>query len=125
MNKLRILEFLQNVQVSIVLKDRLIGTYSSNTVIDISKYDSRDTNKYLPVALSNSEPDTTVGGYSEHDNGWRNGYGHAGFTFIAPSVTIKDDKLYLSVGSCTGFGGWRDGVWSKSANNLVNLYYIG
>ena len=98
----------------------LIGTYTSNTTINVSSYNASSTSEFLAVASSGSA------GY----NGIIAAYGSAQIlyntiTFTSPTLSLSGDTLTVTVAKISGTHTWHDGSASGSANISTKVYYVG
>lgn len=100
---------------------KLVGTYNSNTSINISTYEHKDTNHFVAVCRSNgSASGTAVNNYQIYSRQ------HCDVSFTKPSISIRGNTLNLTV--ATLYGDAYVEAYSHataSATITTALYYLG
>ena len=100
---------------------KLVGTYSSDTTINVSAYGAKSANEFLLVPSQNAS-----GSY----NGWVGDVTspHSSTTYTNFSLSLNGNTLRLSVPKVTTqVRGGHSGMWAGDINFNVpcNLYYVG
>ena len=103
----------------------LIGTYSSDTSINVSAYNPTSASQFLLVPTSKSEISTSPGNSYNTPQVW-------GFaSMIDGSLSLSENTLTISLPTLkvrAGFGDGADYLWKTSQNTASipsKVYYIG
>lgn len=98
-----------------------IGTYSANTSIDVSAYGASSASQFLAV-MKSLPWDAIVNWQHGVANNWENAW--CGVT--APTITLNDNILTLTVGSVSVAMTGSAGSSSTGTRNITcDLYFIG
>lgn len=96
-----------------------IGTYSSNTTIDVSAYSPTSVNQFVAVAKANSG-NVTYGDNLSEARGLQ-------LTFTPPSLSLSDNQLSVTMGNVYGriYDWWGGTRGTHSIWVTCDVYYVG
>lgn len=101
----------------------LIGTYSSDTTINVSAYGAESANQFLAVCDTNSSVSNEWGNGQEGSYGM--GWVHASANYIAPTISLSGNTLTLTVGKYYYQASAPSGSGNRTTNLSTKLYYVG
>lgn len=96
-----------------------IGTYSSNTTIDVSAYSPTSVNQFKAVAKANTGS-VTYGDNLSEARGLQ-------LTFTPPSLSLSDNQLSVTIGNVYGriYDWWGGTRGTHSIRIACDVYYVG
>ena len=101
----------------------LIGTYSSDTTINVSAYGATSSSQFLAVCDTDTNTSAEWGSGKEGNFGM--GWLHAQAKYIAPTKSLSGSTLSLTVGKMTYSSQAPSGSGTATKKLPTSVYYVG